>query len=280
MHGAISIINAAATGVGASMAISAKVSVQAEPAEGLEVRFEGVNPGDTKLVEAAAKVVSEELGWKGGWSLVISSELPPRRGLKTSSAVSSALVASMCSALGFRPGWADVLRMGVRASRMAGVTVTGALDDAGASVLGGLVVADNERGEVLMRREVEPDGLVVVLGIPERELPKSELMRERFRPLAPASVKARDLVMEGRYWEAMTLNGLVVAAALGLDSGPAADAIRAGALGAGITGMGPAVAAVAPEGLKGEVVRAFEGRGLRTAVYRLENSRGVWNAEV
>ncbi|MDP7982040.1 MAG: shikimate kinase [Conexivisphaerales archaeon] len=281
VNGAVSVLNAAATGFGAAVAISARVSALAEPTDGeLDVVFEGVDPGDRRLVEAAASVVSGELGWTGGWRLVIRSELPPRRGLKTSSAVSNALIASMCSALGSDPSPSDVLRMSVLASRMAKVTVTGALDDAGASLLGGFVMADNDSDAIEVRRDVDPDGLEVLLGIPARELDKSVVSREAFAPLAPAALRARDLALEGRYWDAMTVNGLVVSAALGVDSAPAAEAIRAGALGAGITGMGPAIAAVAPEGASERVASSLARAGLRVMRYRLENEPGVWNAEV
>jgi len=281
VNGAVSVVNAAATGFGAAIAISAKISVVAEPSdEGIRVTFDGVDPGDTRLVEASAAVISEELGWTGGWSLRIISEVPPRRGLKTSSAVSSALVASMGTALGFELSADDVLRLGVLASKRAGVTLTGALDDAGASVLGGFVGADNDSGRIEVRREVDPGGLLVLVGIPEGELDKSSVRREAFRALAPVSSRAKELALEGRYWDAMTLNGLVVAAALGQDSAPAASAIRAGALGAGITGMGPAVAAVAPEAMAAEVSRALSAHGLRVSAHRIENSAGRWYAEV
>ena len=281
MNGAISVLNAAATGLGAAIAISARVLTWAEPAEdGLDVRFEGVDPGDRRLVDAVASVVSEELGWRGGWRLTIRSELPPRRGLKTSSAVSNALVASMCTALGSSPSPQDVLRMGVLASRLAGVTVTGALDDAGASLLGGFVLADNDSGSIRIHREVDAGGLAVLVGVPAGELEKSSISRDAFAPLAPVAERARDLALEGRYWDAMTINGLMVSAALRLDSSPAAEAIRAGALGAGVTGMGPAIAAVAPEDAWERVAAALGRAGLRVMKYRVENRPGVWVAEV
>jgi len=52
----------------------------------------------------------------------------------------------------------------------------------------------------------------------------------------------------------MTLNGLAFAAMLGLDSGRIADALRSGAIAAGLSGKGPAVAAVVP-GEKVDAVR-------------------------
>ncbi|MGC8556018.1 MAG: hypothetical protein ACP5NG_03300, partial [Conexivisphaera sp.] len=138
------------------------------------------------------------------------------------------------------------------------------------------VEADNDSGRIEVHRTVESAGLEVLIGIPEGELDKSSVRREAFAPLIPASRRARELALSGRYWEAMTVNGLVVAAALGQNSSPAAAALRSGALGAGITGMGPAVAAVVPEGAVTAVERALKSHGLRVAKYRVENRPGIW----
>jgi len=281
VNGAISVLNAAATGFGAAIAISAKVSAEAEPSSaGIDVSFDGVDPGDTRLVEAAAGVISEELGWRGGWRLRVTSNLPPRKGLKTSSAVSNALIASMCLALGSEPNPTDVLRMGVLASRRAHVTVTGALDDAAASLLGGFVEADNDAGVIEVHRQVPSEGVDVIIGIPGDEMDKSGVVRDAFAPLIPAALKARDLALDGRYWDAMTVNGLMVSAALGIESSPAADAIRAGALGAGVTGMGPAIAAVVPETGSADVAKSLASHGLVVIKHRVENGPGIWHAQV
>jgi len=186
VNGAISVLNAAATGFGAAIAISAKVSAEAEPSSaGIDVSFDGVDPGDTRLVEAAAGVISEELGWRGGWRLRVTSNLPPRKGLKTSSAVSNALIASMCLALGSEPNPTDVLRMGVLASRRAHVTVTGALDDAAASLLGGFVEADNDAGVIEVHRQVPSEGVDVIIGIPGDEIDKSGVVEGCVRAADP-----------------------------------------------------------------------------------------------
>jgi len=61
----------------------------------------------------------------------------------------------------------------------------------------------------------------------------------------------------GHVWDALTLNGLAVASILGEDPRPALSAIEAGALGAGLSGKGPSVAAVVDEKTLKPVRQAF-----------------------
>jgi len=62
----------------------------------------------------------------------------------------------------------------------------------------------------------------------------------------------------GRVWDALTLNGLAFSSVLGEDPRPAISAIEAGALGAGLSGKGPAVVAVVEERDSKKVRQAFE----------------------
>jgi len=56
--------------------------------------------------------------------------------------------------------------------------------------------------------------------------------------------RAYDRAVKGQIWDALTLNGLAFSSALGQDPLPALAAIDAGALGAGLSGKGPAIAAI------------------------------------
>ena len=273
---AVTVVNAIPTGVGAALAVSLRLRVAAEPSDELAVEYAGVDPGDSRLVEEAARLVRGITGWDGWWRLLIESRAPPRRGLKTSSAAANALVAAMMLAVGREPSRNDVLALGVEAAKRAGVTVTGALDDAGASLLGGLVVADNTRGRLLERKEVEAGDVVVLVSVPDYEIPKTSVDKRALRALAPVSKRAlRLLLEEGRIWDAMTLNGILVAAALRIDDSVVVDALEAGALAAGVTGTGPAIAAVAPREYADRVAAALDSYG---KVMRLdvENRPGSW----
>jgi len=69
----------------------------------------------------------------------------------------------------------------------------------------------------------------------------------------------------------MTFNGLIYSTALGYDIKVAVDALAAGAIAAGVSGKGPAVAAVVPEDSIAKVKEAwsaFEGEVIQAQVNR------------
>ena len=130
MHGAVSIVNAIATGNGSAMGISLKVVAEVETSKGKGVRFlTGKN--DDRLVNNIIKnTLSASMLEKNQVTISVRSEVPIGFGLKSSSAVSNA-VALACSRLaGEKVDDIAVLDAAVRASLDAKVTITGAYDDA------------------------------------------------------------------------------------------------------------------------------------------------------
>ena len=69
----------------------------------------------------------------------------------------------------------------------------------------------------------------------------------------------------------MTLNGLLHAAALNLPTRPIIDALSAGALGAGVTGTGPAIAAITAQEYVEPVSAALSKHGKNIVVKRVVN---------
>jgi shikimate kinase len=183
-------------------------------------------------------------------------------GLKSSSAAANATVLATLSALGVGPvdsvdpvdsggdpsGAEDdasvtrlaACRLGVEAARDAGVTVTGAFDDASASMLGGVTLTDNRTDDLLARDERDWDALVWTP--PERAY-TADADVSRCERVAPMARLVADLAREGRYAEGMTVNGLAFAAALGFPTEPAVEAMPHAA-GVSLSGTGPSVVAV------------------------------------
>ncbi len=135
----------------------------------------------------------------------------------------------------------EACRLGVRAAREAGVTVTGAFDDATASMLGGVTVTDNDADELRVREAVDWD--VLVWTPPERAY-SADADVARCEAVAPMADLVADLALDGRYGEAMTVNGLAFSAALGFDADPAVEAMPH-ATAVSLSGTGPSVVAVA-----------------------------------
>lgn len=238
-HGAVTILNATATGIGCALAVEA----------GAVARWTW--QGDRLVLDGApddrlARAVQQQCGGAGA-QVSTSTRFAPARGLKTSSSSAAAMLRAAHAARGDGLEDRELLRAAVRASRDAGVTLTGALDDQAAVTLGGCHLTDNRRDAVLQTLPAER--WHVAVWVPDEGLPKPRLQGVDASAVAKDARAAERLAMQGRLAEAMTRNGeaftrLYAAAGLPVDARPAAVALANGALGAGLSGTGPAVAAL------------------------------------
>ncbi|MDR5672950.1 Archaeal shikimate kinase [Halalkaliarchaeum sp. AArc-CO] len=243
--GAGTVLNALATGVGSAFAIDleTRATVELDPAAAAVTGEIAEMPdADTTLIERCVELVAEEFGDGEGGHVRTESDVPLAAGLKSSSAAANATVLATLSALGRADGVAriDACRLGVRAAREAGVTVTGAFDDASASMLGGVTLTDNDTDELLVREERDWD--VLIWTPPERAY-SADADVDRCGQVAPMAELVAELARDGRFGEAMTVNGLAFSAALGFPTDPAVEAMQL-AEGVSLSGTGPSVVAV------------------------------------
>ncbi|WP_058367493.1 shikimate kinase [Haloparvum sedimenti] len=253
--GAGTVLNALATGTGLAFAldVETRATVTLDPdSGGVDGTVAGAPDADTRLVERCVALATERWGAGEGGAVTTDSDVPMAAGLKSSSAAANATVLATCDALELTVGddpddpAVDVTReaacrLGVRAAREAGVTVTGAFDDASASMLGGVTVTDNDADALLSRESVAWDALVWTP--PERAY-SADADAERCANVAPMAELVADLALDGRYASAMTVNGLAFSAALGFSAEPAVEAMPH-ATGVSLSGTGPSVVAVA-----------------------------------
>lgn len=249
MHGAVSIVNAIATGNGSSLGISLRVNAEVELARGHGVRFLTGKNDDRLVNNIIRNTLPKEMIESNLITIKVKSEIPIGFGLKSSSAVSNA-VALACSGLAKEEEEEEevddyaVLDAAVRASLDAKVSITGAYDDATACYFGGFTVTDNYSRR-LIRREEAPENLYAIIFLP-RNAPRRGDVR-RLSNLSDLFTDAFRLAEAGEYWKAMKLNGVLASAALGSTYLPVMAAIERGALAAGVSGNGPSIAAVAYE---------------------------------
>lgn len=255
--GAGTIVNAIATGRGAAFALALRATASAElRSEGVGARA-SVPPGvDPTLVMSAARRVLERSGKEGGLDVAIDSEIPISRGLKSSSAVANAVVEASARALDLRLDAQEILDISVDSGFDAGVTITGAFDDASASLLGGICLTDN-RARRIVALDRLPEDLVSVVWIPKRTISKSSLSGVDFSSIRPLVEEAFHLALRGDYFRAMELNSRAYGPLLGVDETPAVRARAAGAVAAGITGAGPAIVALAKPSRADDVRKAM-----------------------
>ncbi len=251
-HGAATIVNAIATGKGAAFGIDLFTEAEVElfPSEEIRVEMDTLrDPGaeDPSLAVRCVENVLNRFSDQGLGGLVKTrSNIPISRGLKSSSAAANAIVQATLNALDVECESLEVIRMGTRSAVESGVSVTGAFDDATASMLGGVILTDNEREEIIKRDRL-PSHWKVVLHTPEFKIRKNSLPLEKIRSVEGMVEIAFNLAKEGEYARAMTLNGLAYSAALGLSPSLAVSALQLGAVGAGLSGTGPATAILVEE---------------------------------
>ena len=107
IHGAISIVNAIATGKGAALGISKKVNVEMETShgKGVVIGVENKSMSSRLINKVIRKIVSKNELSKTKLKISLDSEVPTGYGLKSSSAISTA-VAMVCAKL-FKPRMND-----------------------------------------------------------------------------------------------------------------------------------------------------------------------------
>ncbi len=234
-----------------------------------------------RLIEICTRKVLEhfELERTYGARVGTRSRVPIAVGLSSSSAAANAAVLATFAALGKKPKPKLVLNLGIDAAFEAGVTVTGAFDDAAASFFGYGVVTDNTKRRVLRQFRLDPK-LAVLIYVPPMKFHTSRINMARIKPLRRGVEVAHDQAIRGNVFGALTLNGLLYSGALGYDSTIALDTLAAGALAAGLTGTGPAVVAIAKPAKVEGIKRVWRGRPGRIIVTkpaiksaRIEGSR-------
>ena len=249
-YGAVTVINAISCGFGAALGVDlrteATVKLTDEPG-----RIEGKILSDpeesTVLIEKTVNRVLRhfDLENKHGAYVETQSNIPIARGLKSSSVAANAITLASLAAIGKKVSDLTAVNIGVDAALDAGVTITGAFDDACASFFGGVVITDNFERRIL--KKVQPsEEHSILIHVPAIKAYTAGSNVQKMKLIANEVKALHKIALQGDWLSAMTLNGLVYSTVLGCGSIIAVDALDAGALAAGLSGKGPAVAAVVP----------------------------------
>ena len=261
--GSATVVNAIATGKGAAFGIELRVRANCKlTSKSREIvgRVADDPSESARLIEICTRKVLEhfKLERTYGARVQTRSEVPVAVGLSSSSAAANAAVLATFAALGRKPKPKLVLDLGIDAAFEAGVTITGAFDDAAASFFGCGVVTDNIKRRVLRRFKLDPN-LTVLIYVPPMKFHTSRINMARIKPLRRGVEVAHDQAIRGNVFGALTLNGLLYSGALGYDPTITLDALAAGALAAGLTGTGPAVVAIAKPSSAEDIKKAWRG---------------------
>ena len=245
--GAISIVNAIARGSGAALGVSLTTEAEVElypRSKDITVEIENEVSENPRLAQVVVRRITSILGLGiTGAHIRTKSTIPIGRGLKSSSAAANAIGLATMRAAGGLLSDEEIVMEGSKSALEAQVSITGALDDAGASYFGGIVITNNLEGKILTRSSVDPS-LQVLIYVPETKKYTWDTPRDRMASINLLCDESFNLAREGEYWKAMIINGLAYSAALDISPKPAIDALAAGALAAGLSGKGPSIAAI------------------------------------
>ena len=271
VHGAISLVNAIATGKGATLGIDLNVQAEIEntPGRGISIESENRSLSSRLINRTVEKVVPKRELEKNKLHIYLKSDIPTGYGLKSSSAISSSVALACAKIFKNKISDAQVLLAGVEASIETKVSITGAYDDACACYYGGFAITDNLKRK-LIHSEKGPKNIAVVIFIPKS---RKRGNVKKLRSLKPVFEKAWNLARNSDYWNAMILNGLATSAILNSDPKIITDLIEKGALGASVSGNGPSIAAVTKKNNLSGIKKVFSRLEGRTVVSEINNKK-------
>ena len=271
MHGAVSIVSAIASKKGATLGISLKVEaiVETSIGKGIIIQSENKSLSSRLINKTIEKIVSKKDLEKNKITITLTSEIPTGYGLKSSSAISS-VVALACAKI-FKPKLTDkqILLAGVDASIETKVSITGAYDDACSCYYGGFNVTDNGKRNRINFEKI-PSNLSAVIFIPKN---RKRGNLKKLKILSSIFNNAWELANEKKYWDAMTINGLATSSILNSDPKIIVDLIDKGALGASVSGNGPAIAAIVKKENISNVKKIFSNLEGSIIVSKINNKK-------
>ena len=271
VHGAISMVNAIATGKGATIGIDTFVKVRLKTSDGKGVKISSDNKTlSSRLInKVIEKIVSKRELEKTKLSLDFDSNIPTGYGLKSSSAISTAV--SLACAKIFKPNMTEyqILKTGIDASIETKVSITGAYDDTCACYYGGFNVTNNLKRKIILHR-FAPTDLQTVIFIP-RSRKRGNL--KKLNELNSAFEKAWKLAAKSDYWNATILNGIATSAILNSDPQIITNLVESGALCATISGNGPSIMAICKKPNIRKIKNQFSTLDGNTIISNINNKK-------
>ncbi len=271
VHGAVSLVSAIANKKGATLGISLTVEaiVETIPGKGITIQSKNKTLSSRLINKTVEKILTKKELEQNKITIILESEIPTGYGLKSSSAISSA-VALACAKI-FNPGLTDqqILLAGVNASIESKVSITGAYDDACSCYFGGFNVTDNAKRQII-RSEKIPTNLMAVIFIPKN---RKRGNVKNLKILSSVFDNAWKLAKNTNYWEAMIINGLATSAILNSDPKIITNLLEKGAISASISGNGPAIAAIVKKENVQNIRKVFSSLDGNIIVSKVNNKK-------
>ena len=177
-----------------------------------------------------------------GYSVSIKSMIPMENGMKSSSAMTLSIIFAISRINELHMEEEDLLRTAAEASIYNGTSVTGALDDICACYFGGFCHTDNTAMEIIERREVDNDPVLIAYSLNGRK--SGDVDISSFAMYRKRSAEIERHIQRGDIYGAMVYNGTIISAVNGTHMDKVSYFLKHGATHSSQNGKGPAVFAI------------------------------------
>ena len=271
VHGAVSIVSAIATGNGATLGIDTFVKTKLEIKDGTGIHITSDNKTiSSRLINKVIEnVIPKRQLEKVRLELNFQSNIPTGYGLKSSSAISTAVSLVCSKAIKKELTDEEILKIGVESSLQTNVSITGAYDDACACYYGGFNVTNNYKRDLIFRGNAPSDLQAIIF------LPKSRKRGnvKKLKNFKPAFEKAWELAKNHDYWNASILNGLATSSILNSNPELLFQLMEKGAISATISGNGPSIVAITKKGHSSNIKRELSSLEGKVIVSNINNKK-------
>jgi len=207
LGGAVTVLNGIALGKGSAIGTKLQHTIRLSTSDMLDLVPNQEN-NDT-LLKACLQLIEDKYDLSiDNIRIETDLDFPPAKGMKTSSIVSTGVIAGLNQMFNLEMTINQIISSGATASINQGVSITGAIDDAYATYLGGFYVTDNLKQEVLAKHLLDVNRAVLFL-IPNSSNPKSTIQTE-FDYIDQYILKqAYQAALDGNWQEAIRKNSRV-----------------------------------------------------------------------
>ncbi len=271
VFGAVSLVNAIATGKGSTLGIETFVETRLEKKEGTGIHITSENKTiSSRLINKIIEnMIPKRVLDNTKLELDFKSNIPTGYGLKSSSSISTAVILACAKAFDKDMTDEEILRLGAKTSIETKVSITGAYDDACACYFGGFNVTDNLKMK-LIHREIAPKELQAIIFLPKS---RKRGNLKRLKNFKNAFEKSWELAKGSDYWNAGIINGIATTAILDSEPKLIMRLMEKGALCATISGNGPSIMAITDKKNKLKIQKEFSGLEGRIIVSNINNKK-------
>ena len=271
VHGAVSIVSAIATGNGATLGIDTFVKTRLEVKDGTGIHITSDNKTiSSRLINKVIEnIIPKQQLEKVKLELDFQSNIPTGYGLKSSSAISTAVSLVCSKAIKKKITDEEILKIGVESSLQTKVSITGAYDDACACYYGGFNVTNNYKRDLIFRGNA-PSNLQAVIFLPKSRKRGNVKKLKNFKP---AFEKAWELAKNHDYWNASILNGLATSSILNSNPELLFQLMKKGAISATISGNGPSIVAITKKGHNSNIKKELSSLEGKVIVSNINNKK-------